>query len=132
MVPHVRIITVALDMSKAFDTINMHILIRKLLQTRNPGTIMFLANYITGRKAYTTYKTTHPHNVSSKLAFLKVASFHLHYFTFLLNTYHHPEHPFRSCLTQMTSPSHLHTHTHECIQEIHTTIPTNSFCPDTT
>ena len=33
-----RTITVALDMSKAFDTINIHTLIRKLLQTKIPGT----------------------------------------------------------------------------------------------
>ena len=43
-------------MSKAFDTINIHTLIRKLLQTKIPGTIIkFIANYIKGRKAYTTY-----------------------------------------------------------------------------
>ena len=44
-------------MSKSFDTINIHILIRKLLQTNIPGTIIkFIANYIKGRKAYTTYR----------------------------------------------------------------------------
>ena len=49
--------TVALDMSKAFDTINIHTLIRKLLQTNIPGTIIkFIANYIKGRKAYTAYR----------------------------------------------------------------------------
>ena len=52
-----RTITVALDMSKAFDTINIHTLIRKLLQTNIPGTIIkFIANYIKGRQAYTTYR----------------------------------------------------------------------------
>ena len=52
-----RTITVALDMSKAFDTIGIHTLIRKLLQTNIPGTIIkFIANYIKGRKAYTTYR----------------------------------------------------------------------------
>ena len=46
-----------LDMSKAFDTINIHTLIRKLLQTNIPGTIIkFITNYIKGRKAYTTYR----------------------------------------------------------------------------
>ena len=55
MAPPARTITVALDMSKAFDTINIHTLIRKLLQTNIPGTIIkFIANYIKGRKAYTT------------------------------------------------------------------------------
>ena len=56
MTPPARTITVALDMSKAFDTINIHTLIRKLLQTKIPGKIIeFIANYIKGRKAYTTY-----------------------------------------------------------------------------
>ena len=73
MAPPVRTITVALVMSKAFDTINIHTLIRQLLQTYIPGTI---TNYIKGRKAYTTYKITHPNNVNLKLAFHKVASFH--------------------------------------------------------
>ena len=57
MAPPARTITVALDMSKAFDTINiLNTLIKKLLQTNIPGTIIkFIANYIKGRKAYTTY-----------------------------------------------------------------------------
>ena len=56
MAPPARTITVALDMSKAFETINIHTPIRKLLQTNIPGTITkFIANYIKGRKAYTTY-----------------------------------------------------------------------------
>ena len=50
MAPPARTITEALDMSKAFDTINIHTLIRKLLQTKIPGTIIkFIANYIKGR-----------------------------------------------------------------------------------
>ena len=57
MAPPARTITVALDMSKAFNTINIHTLIRKLLQTNIPGTIIkFIANYIKGRKAYTTHR----------------------------------------------------------------------------
>ena len=57
MAPPARTITVALDMSKAFDTINIHTLIRKLLPTNIPCTIIkFTANYIKGRKAYTTYR----------------------------------------------------------------------------
>ena len=57
MAPPARTITVALDMSKAFYTINIHTLITKLLQTNIPGTIIkFIANYFEGRKAYTTYR----------------------------------------------------------------------------
>ena len=107
MAPPARTITVALDMSKAFDTINIHTLIRKLLQTNIPGTIIkFIANYIKGRKAYTIYKN----HTSSQRQFKtgKVASFHQHYSTYTLQTYHHQEHQFRSWSTQMTSPSHLH------------------------
>ena len=56
MAPPAQTITVVLDMSKAFDTINIHTLIRKMLQTSITGTIIkFIANYIKGRKAYTTY-----------------------------------------------------------------------------
>ena len=56
MAPRARIITVALDMSKGFHTINIHTRIRKLLQTNIPDTIIkFITNYIKGPKAYTTY-----------------------------------------------------------------------------
>ena len=56
MAPPARTITVALYMSIAFDTINIHTLIRKLLQTNIPGTIIkFIATYIKGRISYTTY-----------------------------------------------------------------------------
>ena len=56
MAPHARTITVAHDMRKAFDTINIYTLIRKLLWTNIPGTIIkFIANYIKVRKDYTTY-----------------------------------------------------------------------------
>ena len=41
MAPPARTITVALDMSKAFDTVNTHTLIGKLLQTSTPGTTSF-------------------------------------------------------------------------------------------
>ena len=43
-------------MSKVFDTINIHTLIINLIQTNIPGTIIkFIANYINGHKAYTSY-----------------------------------------------------------------------------
>ena len=57
MAPLAQTITVAFDMSKAFEAINIHTLIRKLLFSKIPGTIIkFIANYIKGRKAYTTYR----------------------------------------------------------------------------
>ena len=65
MTPSAISITVALDMSKAFDTINIHTLIRKLLQTKIPGTIIkLITNYIKGCKAYTTYRN---HTSSQRL-----------------------------------------------------------------
>ena len=58
MAPSARTITAALDMSKAFDKINIHTQIRNLLETKIPGTIIinFIANYIKGLKAYTSYR----------------------------------------------------------------------------
>ena len=110
MAPPARTITVALDTSKAFDTINIHTLIRKLLQTNIPGTIIkFIANYIKDAKPTQHIEITHPNNVNLKLAFHKVASFHPHYSTFTPQTYHHPVHRFRSWPMQMTSQSHPHT-----------------------
>ena len=49
-IPPTRTIAVALDMSKAFDTVNIHTLIDKLTQTNIPHTILrYIANYIKGR-----------------------------------------------------------------------------------
>ena len=96
-------------MSKAFDIINIHTLIRKLLQTNIPGTIiMFIANYIKGHKAYTTYRNHTYSQRQFKTDVPQGGSFHQPYSTFTLPTYHH----------------HIYTHKHECSQEIHTTIPT--------
>ena len=92
-----RTITVALDLNNAFDTINIHTLIRKLLQTNIPGTIIkFIANYIKRCKAYTTYinhissqrqfKTSVPQDGVISPTLLR----------FTLHTYHHRAHRFRS------------------------------------
>jgi hypothetical protein len=55
--PAERTVMVSLDMSKAFDTVNIHTLIAKVQSTNTPPTIIkFVANYLKGRKAYTTYK----------------------------------------------------------------------------
>ena len=86
MVPPVRTIIVALDLSKSFDTINIRTIIN-LLQTSMPGTIIvFISNYIKGRTAYmyTTYITTSPYNDSLRLKFLKAATYHSHYVTYTL------------------------------------------------
>ena len=103
MAPPARTITVALDMSKAFDPINIHTLIRKAQSLSSSQT--------TSRDAKPTQhiEITHPNNVILKLAFHKVASFHQHYLTFTPQTYHHPVHRFRSWHMQTTSQSHPHT-----------------------
>ena len=105
-----RTITVALDMSKALDTLNIHTLIRKQLQTKIPGIIIkFIAKYIKGHKVYTTYinHTSSQRQFKTGIPHGGVLS------PTLFNTYtadiQHPEHRFRSRSTQMTSPSHLHT-----------------------
>ena len=69
---------------QTFDTINIHTLIRKLLQIKIPGTsIKLIVNYIKGTSKPTQHiETTHPYNVNFKLAFPKVASYHPHYLTF--------------------------------------------------
>lgn len=57
--PPERTIVVSLDLSKAFDTVNIHSLIRKLHQTTVPNTIVkFIANYIKGRKGFTLYQNS--------------------------------------------------------------------------
>ena len=69
MAPPARIITVALDMSKAFDTINIHTLIRKLLQTNFPELEQSLSSsQTTARDAKPTQhiEITHPNNVNLK------------------------------------------------------------------
>ena len=101
-------------MSKAFDTMNIHTLIRKLLQTTFL-TQSLSTSHTTLRVAKPTQHkaTTHPDNVNLKLAFHKVAFFHPHYLTFTLQTYHHPVHRFMSWPTQTTSPSHPHTQARE-------------------
>ena len=94
MAPPTRTITVALDMSKAFDTINIHTLIRKLLQTKIPGTIIkLIANY-NERKAYTTYikHTSRQHQFKTGVSQGGVIS---RYLTFTPQTYHHPVYRFR-------------------------------------
>ena len=57
MAPPARTIIVALDMSKAFDSVNTHTLIGKLLLTSISGTVIkCVANYIKGHKASATFR----------------------------------------------------------------------------
>ena len=109
-----RTITVALDMSKVFDTINIHTLIRKLLQTNISDTSIEIANYVKGCKANTTYRNHTSSQRQFKLVFHKGVSFHQHYSTYTLQTYNHQEHQFRSWDTQML---YHHIYMHKCSQK---------------
>ena len=119
MAPPARTITVALDMRKAFDIINIHALIIKLLQTNIPGTIIkFITNYIKGRKAYTTYRN-HTSRRQFKIGVPQGGV--LSPTPFTPQIHHHPVHQLREWPT--TSPSHpqarvqpINTYNHTYIQ----------------
>ena len=84
-IPPTRTIAVALDMSKAFDTVNIHTLIEKFTQTNIPHTILrYIANYIKGRMAYTTFR-----NHTSNQNFHKAASTHPYSSTSTIQTSHY-------------------------------------------
>ena len=99
--------------SKAFYTIYIHTLMKKLLQTNTPGTIMrFIANYIKGRKSIQCqFKTGVPQcGVLSPTLF---------------NIYTADLPPPRASV-QLKSYAHditiTSTHKHECSHVIHHTI----------
>ena len=71
MAPPARTITAALDMRKAFDTVNTHTLIEKLLHTSNPGTVIKIVVKYLDAKPILILETKNPYNVRLKLAFLK-------------------------------------------------------------
>ena len=57
--PPQRTVAVALDMSKALDTVSIHKLIHTLTLTNIPNIIIkFIANYLKGRQACTQYNGT--------------------------------------------------------------------------
>ena len=92
--PPERTIVVSLDLSKAFDTVNIHLLIKKLHKTKVSGVLIkFIANYIKGRKDshYTTAPNPNLNNL--KLVFLKEESYPLSSSIYTPLTYqtHRPE-----------------------------------------
>ena len=119
-------------MSKAFDTKNIHTLIRKLLQTMIPGTIIkLIANYIKGCNAY----TTHRNNTFSQRQFKTGVPQGCVLSPALFNIYTAEIPPPRAQVLVMAYADGItisSTHKHACSQEIHTTIHTYSFCLDKT
>jgi hypothetical protein len=65
--PPKRTILVSLDMSKAFDNVDLHILINKLHKTNiNNTLIKFISNYIKGRKGYVIFNNVKSHKLNFK------------------------------------------------------------------
>ena len=57
-----RTVMVALDLSEAFDTVNIGILMKIILETTLPPKIKrWLGNYLSGRQIYVTFR-----NINSK------------------------------------------------------------------
>src|SRR5206468_4201115 len=70
--PPQRTIVVSLELSKAFDTVDIHSLINKLHQTAVPNNIIkFIANYKKDTKALLNVKPPNPSHRNSKPKFLK-------------------------------------------------------------
>ena len=109
--PPSRTITVALDMSKGFETIHTYTHLSESCYRPTFQAQSLSSSQTTSRDAKHTQhiEITHPHNVNSILAFPTLFTFHQHYSTYTWQTYHHQEHQFRSWPTQKTSPSHLNT-----------------------
>ena len=110
-------------MSNALDTINIHTLIRKLLQTNIPGTITkVIANYIKGRKSYITYRN----HTSSQRQFKTCVPRGGVISPIRFNIYTADIPPPRAPVQVMAYADGititLYTHKHEYNQEIHTTI----------
>ena len=103
-------------MSKAFDTINRHTLISKLIQTKSLGTIIkFIANYIKRCTAYTTYR-----NNTARQRYFKtdvpqggILS------PTLFNIYNSPppNAPIQVMALSRWHHHHIHIQKHECSQE---------------
>ena len=125
MAPPARTINLALDMSKAFDTLNIHTLIRKLQQTIIPGIIIkFIANYIKGRKAYATYRNHTSRQRQFKTGVPQGGLLSPTLFNMYTSDLPPPSAPVQ-VVSYVDDIIITSTHdTHECNQEIYTTIPT--------
>ena len=100
-------------MTKAFDMVNIHQLIHKTHNTHIPTTIVkFLANYIKGRRQYTSYNNQTSKHTNIKARVPQGGTYHSLYSTYTSQTYHYPKSAHStSSPTQTTSPLHHHTPT---------------------
>ena len=90
-------VAVALNVSKAFDTVNIHKLIHKLTLTNIPNIIItFIANYIKGQQAYTQYNGTLSKLKTNQHLSHKVEFYLQRYSTFTLLTFHFPQKTYKS------------------------------------
>ena len=125
MAPPARTITEVLDMSKAFDTINIHTLIRKLLQTKVPGTIIkFITNYIKGHKAYTIYINHITSQCQFKTGIPQSGVLSPTLFNIYTADITPPAAPVQVMAYTDNITITIYTHKHEFSQGIHTTITT--------
>ena len=130
MAPPARTITVALNMSKAFDTINIHTLIRKLLETNIQAQSLSSSQTTSSDVKLTQHEeTTQPDNVNLKFGIPQVGVLSPTLFNIYTSDLPPPSAPVQvmAYADDITS-----THKHECRQEVYTTIPTYSFCLDKT
>ena len=92
-IPPARTIAVALDMSKAFDTVNIHTLTKKLLDAQIPPILIkFTLTTSKAGKPSPHTTTKHPHSANLKLASLTEEYFHQLSSTYTPLTFHllHP------------------------------------------
>ena len=111
MAPPARTITVALDMSKAFDAVNTHTQLESCYR-QAPLVVVQLYSLLQttstsskDAKPILLSETTNPYNVRFKLAFLKVVSYHLPYLMHTQQIFQHTQH---RVIIKMTLQSHPH------------------------
>ena len=103
MQPPALTIVVVVDVSKAFDTINIHTLIGKPLQSISYPPPSNSVQTISKNAKLTQHSaTTHHQHANIKLACPKEASYHSYYSTYTHLTCHNHKHQYKSLNMQTT------------------------------